>query len=249
MTSKLLKKIVGAAGYKLFDKNYVANNRLVNQHSFLSIREILKFFFEKKEITSLIQIGANDGESFDELSLFIKKYQINSILVEPIDEHFQKLKNVYSSINNVILEKVAISDDDKKKYLYSVKKEVRQIYGSHAKAISSFDLNHLTKHGIKKKHIEKVAISTSSIKKLIEKHKLDKVDLFFCDAEGYDGQIVLSFLNCPVNCKIIIFEFIHIENKTLKTVISNLEKENFRLFPINENLVCIKKNIEILFKD
>ena len=39
MTSKLLKKIIGAAGYKLFDKNYVANNRLVNQHSFLSIRK------------------------------------------------------------------------------------------------------------------------------------------------------------------------------------------------------------------
>ena len=109
MTSKLLKKIVGAAGYKLFDKNYVENSRLVNQYSSLSISEILKFLFEKKEITSLMQIGANDGESFDELSLFIKKYQINSILVEPIDEHFQNLKKVYSSLNNVILEKVAIS--------------------------------------------------------------------------------------------------------------------------------------------
>ena len=249
MTSKLLKKIVGAAGYKLFDKNYVENSRLVNQCSFLSIREILKFFFEKKEITSLIQIGANDGESFDELSLFIKKHEINSILVEPIDEHFQNLKKAYSSLNNVILEKVAISDDDKKKYLYSVKKGERQIYGSHAKAISSFDLNHLTKHGIKKKHIEKVEINTSSIKKLIEKHKLDKVDLFFCDAEGYDGQIILSFLNCSVNCKIIVFEFIHIENKILKKVINNLERENFRLFPINENLVCIKKNIEIILKN
>ena len=84
----------------------------------------------------------------------------------------------------MILEKVAISDDVKKKYLYSVKKEVRKIYGSHAKAISSFDLNHLTKHGIKKKHIEKVEINTSSIKKLIEKHKLDKVDLFFLRCRG-----------------------------------------------------------------
>ena len=38
----------------------------------------------------------------------------------------------------------------KKKYLYSVKNEERKIYGSHAKAISSFDVNHLTKNGIKK---------------------------------------------------------------------------------------------------
>ena len=45
MTSELLKKIVGAAGYKLFDKNYVENSRLINQYSSLNIREILKFFF------------------------------------------------------------------------------------------------------------------------------------------------------------------------------------------------------------
>ena len=246
MTSKLLKKIVGAAGYKLFDKNYVANSRLINQHSFLSIREILKFFFEKKEITSLIQIGANDGESFDELSLFIKKYQINSILVEPIDEHFQNLKNVYSSLNNVILEKVAISDDDKKKCLYSVKKEERQIYGSHAKAISSFDINHLIKHGIKKKHIEKVEINTSSIKKLFEKHKLDKVDLFFCDAEGYDGKIILSFLNCSVNCKIIVFEFIHIENKLFKKLLELMVNKKYYFFRVEENLICYPQGREFI---
>ena len=128
MTSKLLKKIVGAAGYKLFDKNYVENSRLINQYSSLNIREILKYFFEKKEITSLIQIGANDGESFDQLSTFIKKYQINSILVEPIDEHFQNLKSVYSSLKNVILEKVAISDDVKKKPLLSQKRSKTNLW-------------------------------------------------------------------------------------------------------------------------
>ena len=32
-------------------------------------------------------------------------------------------------------------------------------------------------------------------------------------------------------------------------IINNLEMENFRLFPINENLVCIKKNIEIILKN
>ena len=129
MTSKLLKKIIGAAGYKLFDKNYVENSRLINQYSSLNIREILKYFFEKKEITSLIQIGANDGVSFDQLSTFIKKYQINSIVVEPIDEHFQNLKNVYSSLKNVILEKVAISDDVKKKIpLFSQKRSKTNLW-------------------------------------------------------------------------------------------------------------------------
>ena len=123
MTSKLLKKIVGALGYKLFDKNYIENTRLISRNSSLTIKTLLNFFFENKCIDNLIQIGANDGENFDELSKFIKNYKINSILVEPIDEHFQNLKNVYSKYKNVIFENVAISDDDKKKYLYSVKKK------------------------------------------------------------------------------------------------------------------------------
>ncbi len=123
MTSKLLKKIVGALGYKLFDKNYIENTRLISRNSSLTIKTLLNFFFKNKYIDNLIQIGANDGENFDELSKFIKNYKINSILVEPIDEHFQNLKNVYSKYKNVIFENVAISDDDKKKYLYSVKKK------------------------------------------------------------------------------------------------------------------------------
>ena len=38
MTSKLLKKIVGAVGYKLFDKNHVENSRLINKYSSLNIK-------------------------------------------------------------------------------------------------------------------------------------------------------------------------------------------------------------------
>ena len=123
MTSKLLKKIVGALGYKLFDKNYIENTRLISRNSSLTIKTLLNFFFENKYIDNLIQIGANDGEDFDELSKFIKNYKINSILVEPIDEHFQNLKNVYSKYKNVIFEKVAISDDDKKNTFIQLKKK------------------------------------------------------------------------------------------------------------------------------
>ena len=103
MTSKLLKKISGALGYKLFDKNYVKNNRLCGKYSYLKIKNILIYLFENKIVESLIQIGANDGESFDELSYFIKKYPVNSILVEPIQEHFKKLVLTYSSHNLIIL--------------------------------------------------------------------------------------------------------------------------------------------------
>ena len=245
MTSKLLKKVVGALGYKLFDKNYVVNTRLISNNSSLNIKTLLNYFFENGYIENLIQIGANDGENFDELSYFIKRFKTESILVEPIYEHIQKLEKTYSSHTNIKLENVAIFEEEEKKYLFSVKKEFREIYGNHAKAISSFTSNHLLKHGIKKKHIEKIEVKSISINQLLEKYKINKVDLFYCDAEGYDGNIVLGLLKSKIQCKIIIFEYIHVEKEKLEDVLNFLKKENFKYFSVKENLFCFKNSLEI----
>ena len=220
MTSKLLKKIGGALGYKLFNKNYVKNNRLCGEYSYLKIKNILNYLFENKIVESLIQIGANDGESFDELSYFIKNNQIK-------------------------LENVAISEEIGKKFLYSVKKDFKNIYGKHADAISSFSLDHLLKHNIKKKHIEKLSIKSISIGELFEKYKLNNIDLFYVDAEGYDGEIVLSFLKNSIECKVIVFEYIHIDNEIFKTLINKLQEKDFKFFAISENLVCLKNKIKL----
>ena len=71
-------------------------------------------------------------------------------------------KNLYSSSNNVILEKVAISMTMKKNVFIQLKKKKTNLWLSF-KNDKPLDINHLIKHGIKK-HIEKVEINTSSIK-------------------------------------------------------------------------------------
>ena len=91
MTNKILKKIVNLFGYKLIEKKHVKNDRILSKETILNINTLLKSIFEKKSIKTIIQIGANDGLSFDELNYFIKRYQSKSILVEPIKENFLKL--------------------------------------------------------------------------------------------------------------------------------------------------------------
>ena len=105
MKNKLLKKILGIFEYKLIDKNLFKNNRLLSDKSFLTINIILKNIFEKKKINNLIQIGANDGDRFDILNYYIKKYQTKSLLVEPIKQNFEQLKKklemegLFNSVN------------------------------------------------------------------------------------------------------------------------------------------------------
>ena len=65
--NKFLKKIIGAIGYKLFDKNSVKAERIVDQFSY-NAGDFLKILIKKKKIKKIIQVGANDGQSDDFLS-------------------------------------------------------------------------------------------------------------------------------------------------------------------------------------
>ena len=96
MLSKILKKIAGIYGFKLIDKNLIKNNRLLSENNLSSLNNILETLFKNKLINQLIQIGSNDGERFDIINKFIKKYSVNCVLVEPIKIYFNQLKQNYS---------------------------------------------------------------------------------------------------------------------------------------------------------
>jgi FkbM family methyltransferase len=241
MKNKLLKKFIGWLGYKLIDKDYVKNNRIIEDKSFLEIDKILNYLVKNNIIKSLIQIGANDGQRFDSLNRFIKDYKIKSLLVEPIEEHFKDLKKNYDNIENIYFENSLISVNNEVSYLYKVNEKFLSQYGDHIKGISSFNYQHLIKHGVKDKHIIKQKANSISIKELLIKHKFDNFDLLFIDTEGYDGAIVNDFLINNTTRPFIIFEYIHINNETFKILVNNFKKFDYNFFPINENIICIPK--------
>ena len=241
MNNKLLKKICGMFGYKLINKKTFKNQRILAKNSSLKVNRLLSFYFDKGKIKSVIQIGANDGVSFDELNYFIKKHKVNSLLVEPIKENFDLLKKNYRDFEFIRLENSAISVNNEFTHLYKVATEFVKIYDHHIPAIPSFNINHLTDHGVKKKHITKEKVNSISINDLFKKYSIKELDLFYVDAEGYDGKIVYDFLlNIQVR-PLIIFEYIHIENDLLEKITLKLLDKNFLYFQIEENLFCLPK--------
>ena len=244
MANKILKKIVGALNYKLVEKNLIKNNRLVNSKSILNINLILEKIFDNQKIESLVQIGANDGNRFDELNKFIKQYKIKSILVEPINEYFEDLKRNYQNFENVYFENSAITVGAENKEIFAVNNNNLKDYDEHIKGINSFDKNHLIKHGVKSNHIIKKKINCISISNLLEKYNITNLDILFIDAEGYDGDILIDFLNNSKHEPILIFEYIHVKNKILQKLINLLSKKKYSYFDINENLICLPKKIK-----
>jgi|TARA_B100001059_G_C17707323_1_gene513518 FkbM family methyltransferase len=250
MNFKLLKKIVGIFGFKLIDKNLVKNERLVNDNSFFSLNSILNKLFIYKLINNVIQIGANDGKRFDEINFFIKKFKTKAILIEPIKKNFLELKKNYKNSKNIIFENSAITKKNDIIHLFKVKDSFLDKYDNHVKGLNSFDIKHLLKHGVKKKHIIKEKVFTLTFNELLKKYHLKKLDLLFIDAEGYDGDLVIEFLKLKKFRPIIIFEYIHINNDKLRKLIFLLKKYNFYYFDINENMICfpieLKKIKEII---
>ena len=239
---KLIKKISGLFEYKLIKKNHFKNSRSIATDSFLTVHNLLNILFEKKKIQSLVQIGANDGQSFDELNLYIKKYEPRSILVEPIKENFLKLKENYKNTNNIELENSAISIDNEISFLYKVDIKFEKKYDNHIPAIPSFNKKHLINHGVKEKHIVKEKINTINIKELLNKYNINKLDLFFVDAEGYDGKIVYELISNTNLRPFIIFEFIHIQNSFFEKLKKKLIDENYQFFEVKENVFCFPKD-------
>jgi FkbM family methyltransferase len=248
MQNKLLKKVCGLFGYKLIEKNLIKNNRILSEFNILSLNEVLKNLFSKNKINQIIQIGANDGQSFDELSYFIKKNKTNSVLVEPIVENFTKLQIHYKNLNFIKLENSAISINDEVSKLYKVNPKYTSKYGSHISAIPSFSEKHLINHGVNKKHIITELVTPITIKKLIAKYNIDSLDLLFVDAEGYDGKIIYDFLDSSSLRPFMIFEYIHIQNDTFLNLIKKLIKNKYLFFDVGENVVCFPNEKKIIFE-
>ena len=244
MYFKLLRKIVGMFGFKIISKNLVKIEREIDNNNCLNLDKFLQSIFQKQIITGLIQIGANDGLRFDNMNKYIKQYNTKSILVEPIKEYFDQLKKNYIDYKNIFFENLAISVKDQINYLYRVKTNDLEKYDEHIKGINSFDFNHLIKHGVKRKHITKEKIKSISIVKLFEKYNFD-INLLFIDAEGYDANIAIDLLQNSNFRPIIIIEYIHVPLSTIKNLNNLLKEKNYRYFRINENLICIPKNITI----
>ena len=238
MHYKFLKKIAGIFGFKLIEKNLIKNERLLSNYSFLNIEKFMDKIFSSNQINFVIQIGSNDGQRFDNLNYFIKKFQPKAIFVEPILSNFNELIKNYSNQKNLIFENLAISVNNEINKLFKVKDSKLHLYDDHVIGITSFNINHLIKHGIKKKHIELENVESISILDLLKKHSVNDFDLLTIDTEGYDANIVNDFLSNSKIRPIIIFEYIHCENNQLAKSLELLEARKYSIIKIEENIFC-----------
>ena len=155
---------------------------------------------------NIIQIGANNGK--DNVFDFIKENKDSlelAILIEPIPFIISELTSQYEGINNIIIENIAITDDE------NIEQMTLYYLGNSNYEVSSFSKNHVITHKPPGSSypLESLEVPCFTINKLIDKYNLNTIDYLFIDTEGLDVYIIASIDFTKYKIKNIIFEAVH----------------------------------------
>ena len=172
-------------------------------------KKIVSFLKKKNlEINIFFDVGAHMGLYTD---LVNKIYpNCKSFLFEPQSTIFNKVKEKYSSNNNVQVFNKAISDTEKKQNLYLNMHDLTS-------TLSTFDeqssyLNFKAKlYGtdIKNMSYGTELVQTITLDKFMLEHNVDKIDLIKIDTEGHEFNVLKGLKNQIENVENILIEFHH----------------------------------------
>lgn len=163
---------------------------------YFSMIDKTSFFF--------VQVGANDGKTRDFMYPYIEKYQLSGLVVEPLPNVFEKLRESHANHPNIVCANVAIAKSSGTFPFFVVKENLindRNFFET--TAIASLEKENI-KHNIKKRiphviervsdnlddYIDEIEIPTMTPATLLKEHNVEHVDFLFTDCEGYDGEVI-----------------------------------------------------------
>lgn len=211
---------------------------------------------KKNQKINILQIGGMDGKSYDPLYNHVTKNQnFKLIVLEPIKEQFNKLKNNYKEFKNVTALNYALDYDNKPRKMYTINTNQNTLT-KHFEGQSSFykDRNRLGEKYWKnnkkpdiyknieysdvKDNLKEELVNCITISELIEQYNIEEINLLQVDTEGYDYHILKILLD-KIKPQAINFEYNLLPPNELK-----LAEELLKDYSINkykQDAFCVKK--------
>ena len=197
------------------------------------ISDTLHYIGKNYNDTFVLQIGAMDGIIFDDTRGFLDMYRWPALLVEPIPSIMEELKKNFSYVDNYKYEQSAISDFDGETVMLTIPSDVIERENLHTgyKGMSAlyplrngFGSDYQRDVDVKSKFGVDIKVNTLTLKSLIDKHNISKIDVLICDAEGYDWKIFQQLDFSKIRPKFIRLEYINLSEEEKKLTIEKFEK-------------------------
>lgn len=215
-----------------------------------------KYSKNNKEDFTVIQIGANDGITYDPVHKFIKRDNWKGVLLEPQQYVFEKyLEVLYRKNPGIITYNAALGKKDGYTYLY----RIGFSNSRWATGLASFDISHLenafesgyVKECAKKENIfiplnpeeriiqEKVEVISPET--LLSKFNISKIDLLQIDVEGFDYEVIKILNIKKSRPRLICFENSHLSEEDFTECRNHLNANGYVIKTVDANTLALLK--------
>lgn len=220
----------------LYGKGWYSCDEKLNYNNELSELKDKQVFFAC--------IGAMDGKSHDGLyEHALENDHWSGLLVEPVREYFQQLKDNYENRGNLLFENVAITEKEEQRDIYKLPSD---LIGSElpnwANGLSTF----IPSSGAIQSMIDKTvteAVTCTTFEKLVEKHSISKIDILQIDTEGYDYEIFRQIWKGGFRPYLVCIEVVRMEPLDQKSLRETLLSSGYQLKREGDNWIA-KRGLE-----
>lgn len=181
----------------------------------------------KKDII-FIQVGANDGVSFDNIYPFFVNHPCKGLVIEPLPTFFERLRLNYKDYPRITPLNVALHPSQTECQIYTVRHESLQNYPQSVAGIASFNKSHLLPT-VKESDIQVVTVQCRTLMALIHDHQITELDYLQVDTEGFDYEVIKMIDFSLVKPKIIKFESIHLQSAQKAELYRLLANHGYKL--------------------
>lgn len=180
----------------------------LGHHNLDPLTFLLETRLRKSGEIVLIQIGANDGKTYDPLHDFVMRHRghVRGLMLEPVADFHEQLVATYAQVPGITPLRLAIHETERSMEIYRLDPSRIDAAPGFAKGIASFDPAYHLKSETPSEWIIAERVDCIPLRELVERHGMTKLDLLCIDTEGYDAAIVESLDFEVVRPVILMFE-------------------------------------------
>jgi len=225
-------------------RGYVVTRSRFDENHPIDLRGLLASPIEQERGRfEVLQIGANDGVDNDPIHHLVRKRGWHLCAVEPQPDAFARLRRNYCEFPNVKCIECAVGPTDGEATLYVFDAPRVKSVDDH---LSSFRIEVLQKYWRhmpdSQKRIRPKTVKCLTLKSVIERSGLQRIDMLQIDTEGYDYEIVKMAFALGVFPPILCFEWHHLTPGEKENCRDDLIRHGYRWLLSTADVIATRLN-------
>jgi FkbM family methyltransferase len=194
----------------------------------------------------VLNIGAMDGESFDDTRPHVDRFRWRGLFVEPIPEMFDRLVASFLGHTGIRFERAAIADEDGTVEMVRIPPAAVErgelgpaLLGMSSRLPPRNALTSARARAVFARHGESIRVPATTLPSLLARHGVERVDVLHVHVEGYEWEVLRQFDFDRFRPVVVRLETSHLPAAERAEAREHLAARGYALFDLDTELAAI----------